>query len=206
MKSVSWLKYLAPAVQAVSTVAIVILTYFLARYARASVNGTDEALELLRNQLAKQQDSLELLKTQIADQKNALQLAREELEQEWRPQVSLFVHFVRSLDVELQVANLGRTAVQVRAVELLVGVETELKHSQSEWVRILPANESRSLNIHTYILGAIQRLAQADFTNYDGNMTARIKYFFAGRLYTSDKFNFGIRIRNRLVREINPIE
>jgi hypothetical protein len=203
---VSWLKYLAPAVQAVSAVAIVILTYFLARYARQSVNGTDEALELLRDQLAKQQGSLELLKTQIADQKNALQLAREELEQEWRPQVSLFVHFVRSLEVDLQVANLGRTAVQVRAVELLVVVGTELRHSQSEWVRILPVNESRNLNIHTYILGAIQRLAQADFTNYDGNMAARIEYFSAGQLYTSDKFYFGIRIRNRLVREIKPIE
>jgi hypothetical protein len=203
---VNRLSYLAPAIQAISAVAIVILTYFLARYARQSANRTDKALELLRDQLTKQQDSLESLKTQIADQKNALQLAREEFQQEWRPQVSLFVHFVRSLDVDLQVANLGRTAVQVRAVELIVGVGRELTHSQSEWVRILPANESRNLNIHAYILGIIQRSTQADFTNYDGNMAARIRYFSAGQLYMSDKIAFGIRIRNRQVQEIEPME
>lgn len=201
----NWLNANAPAIQALSAVAIVLLTLFLVLFAGGSLKSTDSALQLSRNQLKTQQESLDQLKRQVEDQRKALELSREEFEREWRPQMRISVDWPRGVEVLLIVANLGRSAVFVESIEIGVGVGTELRTEQIKWAQIVPVNESRSNNLYHFLLGAIGRLAGVNPQNFVGNLAASVQYFSAGQSYIADRIKFGIRIRENYVEEISPM-
>ncbi|HUC42237.1 MAG TPA: hypothetical protein VL913_00695 [Candidatus Micrarchaeaceae archaeon] len=202
----NWLNGNAPAIQAVSAIAIAVLTYFLAKYAYQSIKRTDKAIELSRDQLKTQQDSLELLKRQNEDQQTALQQAREEFDREWQPELRVLVHRTNPQDVKLDLVNLGRTAIQVQSLDIGVGHGTSLRVKSLEWIRLVPINESRGDNIHALLIQAMTEQLGITLGDSDGDMAVRVRYFSAGASHETEWTRFGVVIRRGSIDKITPMQ
>lgn len=109
-----WIDSHAAAIQAVSALAVAVLTYFLVTITRRYVRQTEEALKLSANQL-------QLAHEQLEQQKYFLQLSKEQYEREWQPDLRIAnIQRVGGEQVFLSVANFARPAALVK--KLLIGV------------------------------------------------------------------------------------
>ena len=110
---------IAAAIQAVSALAVAVLTYFLVSFTRRYVKRTEEALRLSA-------DQLQLAREQLEEQRRFLQLSREQYEREWQPDLRIAnIQRVGGEQVLLSVANFARPAALVKKLLLGTGGRAE---------------------------------------------------------------------------------
>jgi hypothetical protein len=196
MNLVRWLNQNVGAIQAISSLAVAILTVFLVSFTKRYVKRTGEALEVTR-------DQLRLLEQQVKEEARSLALSREQFEQEWKPDLRIaFIGYSRETQAFAKVANLAKPSALVTGVRVIVegGEQGDMAvYPQSE---LILGGMAIEIPVQRELIQYRQAKSYSTATAQEAKTRISFTYYCAGRTLETDWYSFSTSFSDEFIE--NP--
>lgn len=195
-KLIQWLDQNVGAIQALSSVAVAVLTLFLVSFTRRYVHRTGEMLDVTR-------DQLRLLEQQAKEEARALALAHEQFEQEWKPDLRISLVWRPNQDgVSAKVANLVKPSALITAIRIASG--------SSKDIVTFPKSDLILGGVATEIAVKSELLQYRELKNPSapiwetGQIGISFIYYCAGRTLETDWYHLSVSFKDQSIERVVP--
>jgi hypothetical protein len=196
---VRWLNENVGAIQAISSLAVAILTVFLVSFTRRYVKRTGEALEITR-------DQLRLLEHQVKEEARALALSREQFEQEWKPDLRIaFMGHSRETQAFAKVANLAKPSALVTGIRVIAegGEQCDMAvYPQSE---LILGGMAVEIPVQRELIRYRQTKSCSTAIRQEAKMKISFTYYCAGRTLETDWYSCSASFCDEFSENLPPM-